>query len=54
MNKNDYCPFKDIYEFIDDQDKHSAVWTIKNEYGYYYLTQNILDVDWTQLDSEDF
>ena len=54
MNKNDYRPFKDIYEFIDEQDNHHAVWTVKNEYGYYYLTQNILDVPWGQMNTKEF
>lgn len=54
MNKNDYRPFKDIYEFIAEQDNHNAAWTIKNKYGYYYLTQTILDVNRTQLESIEF
>lgn len=54
MNKNDYRPFKDIYEFIKEQDNHRAVWTVKNEHGYYYLTQTILDVNWEQLKMKEF
>lgn len=54
MNKNDYRPFKDIYEFIDEQDNHRSAWTVKNKNGYYYLIQTILDVNWAQLETKDF
>lgn len=54
MNKNNYRPFKNIYEFIKEQDNHRAAWTVKNKNGYYFLVQTVLDVNWAQLDSEDF
>lgn len=54
MNKNNYRPFKDLCEFIAEQDNHSAAWTVKNEDGYYYLTQTVLDVNWAQLETKDF
>jgi hypothetical protein len=54
MNKNDYRPFNDIYEFIKEQDNHRAPWTVKNEHGYYYLTETILDVLSEQMKTKEF